>query len=73
MSQETLDALVGGLSDEKAKELREKLKLHIDKPEKKQLPKSSGAVTGAYTQEEAEQWIAEYQKAMSKVPGAGDS
>ena len=73
LSQQGVDSLVQGLSDEKAKELREKLKLHIDKPEKKQLPKSSGAVAGVYTKEEAEQWIAEYEQAMSKAPGAGDS
>ena len=29
---------------------------------------NSGAITGAYTEEEAEQWIAEYKEAMSEVP-----
>ncbi len=68
LSREEVDALVKGLSDEKAKELREKLKSHIGKPPSNKLPKNSGAITGAYTEEEAEKWIAEYDKAMSEVP-----
>ena len=28
-----------------------------------------GAITGSYTKEEAEKWIADYKKAMSEVPG----
>ena len=32
--------------------------------------KTAGAITGTYTAEEAEQWIAEYEKAMSEVPGS---
>ena len=35
------------------------------------LPEGSGAITGAYTVEEAEQWIAEYEEAMRGVPKAG--
>ena len=34
---------------------------------------NSGATTGAYTKEEAEQWIAEYEKAMSEVPTESDN
>ena len=68
LSQEEVDSLVEGLSDEKAEILREKLAPHIDQPESHELPEGSGAVTGAYTAEEAEKWIAEYEKAMSKVP-----
>ena len=33
-----------------------------------QFLKDSGAIIKAYTKEEAEQWIAEYKKAMSEVP-----
>ena len=33
---------------------------------------NSGAITGAYTAEEAEQWIAEYNEAMSEVPGSNN-
>ena len=51
----------------KAKELREKLKPHIGKPPSYELPENSHAITGAYTAEEAEQWIAEYNEAMSEV------
>ncbi len=58
LSQEDVDSLVEGLYDEGAKRLREKLTPHIDKPESHELPKYSGAITGAYTAAEAEEWIA---------------
>ena len=69
LSREDVDSIVGGLSDEKARALRTKLEPRIGKPESYELPKDSGAITGAYTEEEAEQWIAEYEKAMSEIPG----
>ena len=49
------------------------LENHIDKPESYELPKDSGVITGAYTKEEAEQWIEEYNNAMSEVPKENDS
>ncbi len=55
-------ALIGtGLSDKAAKELRGKLAEHIGKPISHELPENSGAIPGTYTEEEAAQWIAEYQ------------
>ena len=71
LSQEDLDSFVKGLSDGGAERLREKLMPHVDKPISHQLPEDSGAITGAYTEEEAEEWIAEYKKATSEE--AGDS
>ena len=69
LSREDVDSLVKGLSDEKANELRSKLDPHVDRPKiKGVLPKNCGAKLGAYSKEEAEQWIAEYNKAMSEVP-----
>jgi len=56
------------LPDPQAKELRVKLEPHIGMPENNELPEDSGALTGAYTEKEAEQWIAEYEEAMSEVP-----
>ena len=71
LSQEAVDSLVEDLSDEKAKELREKLESHIDKPESNELPTGYSHVpTDSYTKEDAEKWIAEYEKAMSEVPEA---
>ena len=61
LSQEDVDSLITDLSDEEAKGLQEILTPHIDKPLSHQLPEDSGAFTGAYTKEEAEQWIAEYE------------
>ena len=71
LSREDVDSLVEGLLNENAKkDLREKLEPHIGEPESNELPEDSGAITGAYTEEEAEQWIAEYEEAMSAVPKA---
>ena len=58
------------LSSEEANELREMLRPHVDQPPSHELPENSDAITGAYTAEEAEQWIAEYNEAMSEVPGS---
>ena len=69
LSREDVDSLVQGLPAEKAKDLRERL-THVGEPESHELPEGSGAITGAYTEEEAKQWIAEYNKAMSEVPGS---
>ena len=69
LSREDVDSLVKDLSDEKANELRSKLEPHVDRPKiKGVLPKNCGAKLGAYSKEEAEQWIAEYNKAMSEPP-----
>ena len=69
LSRKDLDSLVEGFSTKKANDLREKLESHIDKPVTHQLPEDSGAITGSYTKEEAEKWIAEYEEAMSELPG----
>ncbi len=68
LSRDKVETLVKDLPDGKANQLREKLKPHIGKPISNQLPEDSGAITGSYTKEDAEEWIAEYEKAMSEVP-----
>ena len=50
----------------KANDLRERLEPHIDKPASNELPENHKVITEAYTKEEAEKWIAEYEKAMSE-------
>ena len=72
-SDQDVDSLVKDLSDETANTLREELQQHIGKPRSNQLPEDCGAITGGYTKEEAEKWIAEYEEAMPDVPGAGGS
>ena len=67
LTKGVVDSLVEGLSDEKANELRERLEPHIDQSESNALPEDSGAITGAYTEEDAEKWISEYEKVMSEV------
>ena len=68
LGQDTLDCIVGDPLVEEDKKLREKLTRHLDKPKSNKLPKNSDAVTGTYTREDAEKWIAEYKEAMSSVP-----
>ena len=70
LSQKDVDSFVEDLPDVQAKKSRERLTPHIDQPASNQLPENSGAVTGSYTAEEAEQWIAEYEQAMSEFPEA---
>ena len=68
LSREEVDSIVEGLSDDRAKVLRKKLEPHIGTPSSSQLPENSGAITGTYSKEEAEKWIAEYNKATSTGP-----
>ncbi|MYB69855.1 MAG: pentapeptide repeat-containing protein [Gemmatimonadetes bacterium] len=76
LSQGVVDSIVADFSDgedEAEREilreiLRERLMPHVGKPPSNQLPEGSGAITGAYTEEDAEKWISEYNKAMSFVP-----
>ena len=68
LNQESVESLVEGLSHQ-ATRVRAKLRPHIDKPEGYKLPEDSGAITGSYTEQEAKQWIAEYEQAMSELPG----
>lgn len=63
LSQAVLDSLVKDLPDNEAKRLREKLRPHVGIPLSHQLPETSKAIIGAYSAEEAEEWIAEYRKA----------
>ena len=65
LSRKEVDSLVEDWPYEHAEQLRELLGQHVDQPVSHQPPKNSGAIIGAYTAEEAEQWIAEYEEAMS--------
>ena len=71
LSQEDVDSIIEDCPDEKAKELRKFLKWHVDRTVSHELPENSGAITGTYTVEEAEQWIAEYEEVMSVFNEAG--
>ena len=68
LSQKNVDDLVKDfLSDEKAEELRRELEDHIGQPQNFELP-GHNVITGSYTEEEAEQWIAEYEEAIPEAP-----
>ena len=69
INQNTVEQFCKNLSDENERSfLRQNLNRHIDKPVSREPPANSGAITGAYTEEEAEKWIADYKKAISEVP-----
>ncbi len=70
LSQAHLDFLTEDLSDTTTENLRERLTPHVDEPESNKLENAFAvkAYTGTYTAEEAEQWIAEYNEAMSEAP-----
>ena len=74
MDQESLDALLDNLFDENPQvreTYRERFEQrHIDQPASYELSKNSRAITGTYTAEDAEQWTAEYNEAMSEAPQA---
>ena len=72
LSREEVDSIVKDLPAEKAKNLQDILEGHIDRPESNEPPEGIGVITGRYTAEEAEQWIAEYNEAMSEVPPESD-
>ena len=59
------------VSDEEPSVLKARLESHIDEPVSAELPEDSEVTTEPYTAEEAEQWIAEYEEAMSEVPKEG--
>ena len=73
LQEEDLKTLCEGLSDDQGQALRKKLESHVGQPASHELLKNSGAVTGTYTQKEAEQWIAKYNDAMSEAPRANDT
>ena len=56
-----IDLISEGLSVEDAKKLKAKLKGHVGSAMCRELPEDSGAHMGAYSEEEAEQWIADYR------------
>ena len=68
LTWQIVERLVTGCPDWQAKDLRERLAFHVDLPRSRELPSDSGAITGAYDKEQAEEWIAEYEAAMAEVP-----
>ena len=70
LSREYVSSSVKGMPCEEAEELRHRLEPHIDKPASHE-PSNSSVATRAYTAEDAERWIAEYEEAMGERPEAG--
>ena len=72
LSEDDVDSIVSGLSDDAADRLREKLVRHIGKPVSNKLPDDSGAIIGCYSEKDAEKWIAEYEEAVSGSESPGE-
>ena len=64
LTEDYTDSLVRALPNDYAVILRSALARHVGKQRSHELPEDSGAITGSYTREEAEQWIAEYKEAV---------
>ncbi len=73
LSREDVEALVEDWPDEKATQAQERLVPHLDREAIREPLENSGAIIGAYTAEEAEQWIAEYEEVMSVFNEADDN
>ena len=67
LTLEEVESVLDGMYHETANALREKLTPHVGKSTSYELPEQSGAVIGAYTDEEAEKWIPEYEEATGEV------
>ncbi len=67
LTEEDIASFVRDLSGPKKARWRKKLASHIGKSKSNELPKNSWAITGTYTKEDAELWIAEYEKEMAGV------
>ena len=73
LNQAEIDSLVNELSETAAEDARRRLTQHVSLSASHQLPEDRGAITGSYTKEEAEQWIAEYNKAVTENPKENNS
>ena len=73
VSEQEINSILEEVSYEEPSVLRARLQPHIGKPESHQLPEGSSVDLDAYTAEEAEKWIAEYNEAMSEVPEESDN
>ena len=73
LDQAEIDTLVNNLYETAAEDARRRLTQHVSPSASNQLSEDRGAIIGSFTKEEAEQWIEEYNNAMSEVPKENDS
>ena len=72
LTEENIEIAVRDLPENTATALREELEAHIGKPKSNQLAERHDTNTECYTKEEAEEWITEYEEAMSMLPNFED-
>ena len=68
-----VELCIQSLSHENVENVRAELQSSVDEQASYELPEGCNAVSGTYTKEDTEQWIDEYDQAMSEVPGASCS
>ena len=61
LKRKDVDSFVDGLTGDKKRQLRAELAPHVDKPESRDLPHDCDAVTGSYSEKEANAWIEKYE------------
>ena len=62
--EEIINSMPDNMPHPRKQKLAENLKQQIDKPTSHDLPDDSEAIVDQYSEEQAEQWIAEYKKAV---------
>ena len=72
LTREDVGAIVKNLPAPQGEVLQKALGPHIGKTPSSRLPTESGAAIGVYREEEAEQWIAEYEDDMLKGAELGN-
>ena len=66
------DSLLKDVDDHDVENFRAKLELHLGKPASHEPP-TGKVITGAYTEEDAKQWIKDYKAATARDAVEGDS
>ena len=67
LTEQDVSSILEAVRDQDPRVLRASLEPHISAPTSHQLPQGQGINTDPYTEVEAEQWIAEYEEAMSEL------
>ena len=71
--KEIISSMPDRMEDKERRNMKDRLSEHVDKKAGNKLPDNSGAITGAYTKDEAEKWIAEYEKSTSYQSATNES
>ena len=66
--EKIIASMPAGMEDERKEEMKNKLNERVDEEAASELPDNSGAIIGKYTEDDAEKWIADYEKSTNHQP-----